>query len=490
MIKKASTHLVIEASVVRESTAPVGPRDPGEVPSGDEGGGPEPWTSQAAGDLLPLPAAESAEIPGEAAGSGEAGTAAKSGSAGISPHDETAELATVRRRIEIDLSTGLIDLVREVLPGDSGVDLHLDNRSILLPGLIDKHVHAREDTTGAETYKESFTSAGHAAIHGGVTAFAEMPNNPVPPVDDASYLAKLELARRAPVDVLLYAGVGPKTRPLSRVVPYKCFMGPSIGDLFFRDEEQLREALSMYRGQYVMFHSEDPVILEASTGAPTHFERRPPEAEIEAIDLILRMSENYQFEPHIAHLTTAGGLELIRAARRRGQRVTTEVTPHHLYYDQDNAGSFQKPGFLQCNPPIRTRLDRIALLEALRSGDIDYLATDHAPHTLEEKERGISGVTHLDTFGPFLFWLRDQGLTWARIQEVAAAAPGRFLGRFLPDRYGRIAPGYVGSLTVLEQQRATIRRADLRTRAGWSPFEGVTFSGQVRHTIVRGRVYP
>ncbi len=396
-------------------------------------------------------------------------------------------LATVRRRIEIDQASGRIERVGEA---KGTGDLVLDNDFIVMAGIIDIHVHAREDPSGRDCYKEDFESAGEAAIHGGVTALAEMPNNPQPPIDDESYRAKRELAKSSLVDVLLYAGVGPSTRPLSFPVPYKCFMGPSIGDLFFENEAVLREALSRYRGHYVMFHAEDPEVLDAHRGEPTHAERRPAEAEVRAIDLILRMSENYGIEPHIAHLSTAEGLELIRAARRRGLRVTTEVTPHHLFYDLDCAESFSRPAYLQCNPPIRTRLDRIALLEGLRDGDIDYLATDHAPHTVEEKDGGISGVTHLDTVAPFAFWLLEHGLTLQRVQQVCAEGPGRFLSRFLPGRYGKIAPGYVGSLTVLRRQKTMIRRADLRTRAGWSPFEGVAFGGRASHTIVHGRIFP
>ncbi|MEC9348943.1 MAG: amidohydrolase family protein, partial [Planctomycetota bacterium] len=173
-----------------------------------------------------------------------------------------------------------------------------------------------------------------------------------------------------------------------------------------------------------------------------------------------------------------------------GLRVTTEVTPHHLYYDQDNAQAFSTPSYLQCNPPIRTRLDRIALIEGLRSGDIECLATDHAPHTLEEKDRGISGVTQLDTFGAFLFWLLEEGFDLQTIQRACCEVPGRFLGRYLPHRYGRVEPGFVGSLTVLKKESFTVRRSGIKSRAGWSPFEGVTFPGRVSHTIVRGNIYP
>ncbi len=391
-----------------------------------------------------------------------------------------------RRRIEIDRATGKISTVGP--PQGSG-DLVLDDDARIFPGLIDVHIHAREDVTGKESYKEDFGSAGRAAIHGGVTAVAEMPNNPVAPVDDDSYRDKRALTKSSPADVLLYAGIGPATSPLSFPVPYKAFMGPSVGQLFFRSDPELRDALARYRGHRVSFHAEAPEILDASKNEPTHARRRPPEAEIVAIERVLEMCDGFDIEANICHVSTAGGLEAIRDARARGQKVTCEVTPHHLYFDQDIAASFREPGFLQCNPPIRTRLDRIALLEGLKSGDIDYFATDHAPHTLEENERGISGMPHLDTFAPFLFWLRDEGVSWNAIFGACCRRPGELLSRYLPDLYGRVAEGFVGSLSVLRMSPTPVRRGHLETRAGWSPFEGVEFSGAASHTIVRGTLY-
>jgi dihydroorotase len=267
-------------------------------------------------------------------------------------------------------------------------------------------------------------------------------------------------------------------------------MGPSVGELFFEEEDTLRLALARYQGQFVAFHAELPEILRKHQRQPTHAERRPPEAEVEAIRLALRLSENYRLEAHICHLSTAEGLEIIQEARSRGQQVTCEVTPHHLFYDQDNAGSFGHPDYLQCNPPIRSRLDRIALLEGLRRGDIDFLATDHAPHSLEEKEAGTSGLPHLDTYGSFAYWLREEGFSLRDITRVCAENPGRFISRFLSRRYGKIEAGYCGSLSILKREKLTIRRFPLRSRSGWSPFEGHTFDARVSHTVIKGKIFP
>lgn len=391
-----------------------------------------------------------------------------------------------RRRVEIARDSGTIIAVGE--PKGSG-DLVLSNDHLVFPGMIDVHVHAREDPSGRDNYKETFASAGAAAVNGGVTAFAEMPNNPEAPVDDASYARKRALTEASPADVLLYAGVGPTTSPLSFPAPYKVYFGPSIGELFFSSESETRQAVSRYRGHRISFHAEDPELLAAAAGASTHPERRPPEAEIRAIECIVELAEAFGFEPNICHLSTAGGLEVIRAARRRGNRITCEVAPHHLYWDQENQSSFHRPSFLQCNPPLRTRADRSALLDALKNDEIDYFATDHAPHALEENEAGISGMPQLDTFGAFLFWLVDEGVSWQTIRKACCERPGQFLNHYGSTLYGRVEPGFVGSLTILERRAATVRRENLRTQAGWSPFEGITFSGRVAATVVRGEVY-
>src|SRR5262245_20140375 len=155
---------------------------------------------------------------------------------------------------------------------------------LIFAGMGDIHIHAREDVTGHECHKETFATASAAALHGGVVHVADMPNNPAAPVDDASYRAKEELLQRQalPVAFTLYAGVGPGTRPLTRVVPYKAYMGPSVGHLFFTSLEQLDQTLAAYHGQAVSFHCEDPVLLERHRGAPTHEQRRPPECELSA----------------------------------------------------------------------------------------------------------------------------------------------------------------------------------------------------------------
>ena len=392
-----------------------------------------------------------------------------------------------RKRIEIGESSGLIEKVGE----PTGVADVVLKDELIFPGFVDLHVHARECVDHSQDYKEDFTTAGEAAIHGGVVAFAEMPNNPVPPIDDESYEAKNNLAKKSPVEVVLYAGIGPKTKPLSKTVPYKVFMGHSVGDLFFTNLESLEEVIALYRGQHVSFHCEDPKILEENKDKLTHGERRPMSAEVSAVDFALMLIKKYQLIGKICHCSTAGGIEKIIQAKKQGLSVTVEVTPTHLFFDNETQLSVQE-GFMQMNPPVRSdRAGRLKLIEHLRTGDIDYLATDHAPHTIEEKNKGTSGIPHLDTFGPFTTWLmREHKFTPEDIGRVCAINPGNFISKFAGTPYGGIKEGAVGSLTVIDLNKPIlITKESLKTKCGWSPFEGMTFPGSVAMTIIKGKIY-
>lgn len=361
---------------------------------------------------------------------------------------------------------------------------------LIFAGMGDIHIHARDDVSEAETYKEDFITASRAALAGGVVHVADMPNNKVAPIDDATYRGKLAhlQSRNVPIQVTLYAGIGPGTQPLSFPVPYKAYMGHSVGDLFFTSLQQLDETLAAYRGCPVSFHCEDPLLLEAHKDAPTHEQRRPAECEVSATRFALQMIEKYDLTGKLCHYSVGEGLPLIRAARARGLRVTCEVTPHHLYFDETGITD-ENRGAMQMNPPLRGSSDRLAMLAALRDGTLDYLATDHAPHTLEEKARGISGQPHLDTYGPFVTWLiLEQGFTAEQVARFCCVNPGEFVNPYTaPRRYGRLEPGYAASLTVLNLARpTTVRREQLQTRCGWSPFEGVTFPGSVEAVFVNG----
>jgi len=400
------------------------------------------------------------------------------------------EERTFEGAVEIDDATGLIVSVGEAT-GKSDIDTR---GCLIFAGFGDIHIHAREDASGLQTYKEDFVTASAAAVHGGVVQVADMPNNPTAPVNDALYAEKEKLTAKSDVHITLYAGIGPGTEPLQRHVPYKAYMGPSVGDLFFTSAAQLEETISKYRGRNVSFHCEDPEIMDAHAGEATHEQRRPAAAEISATEFALMLIEKYELQGKLCHYSTKGGLPKILAAKARGVRVTAEVTPHHLFFD-DSMLTEENHLWLQMNPPLRAPEDRMAMIEALRRGDIDYVASDHAPHSHEEKLKGASGVPHLDTMGAFAAWLmKEHAFTAQDVARVFAAKPGEFVREFLPpafgEGFGKIAPGYVGSLTILDLKTPyAVTRESVKTKCAWSPFEGFVLPGSVRATVLRGKVF-
>lgn len=402
-----------------------------------------------------------------------------------------------RQQIRFDDETGLILEVGDLkAPSDE----FYDDDCLLFAGMGDVHIHAREDVSGKNNYKEDFLSAFSAMKNGGVTHAGDMPNNPVPPVDDHSYHGKFLLGEKVDCCLWFYAGIGPSTRPLSYPVPYKVYMGPSIGELFFKDLKTLDETLSHYVGQHVSFHCEDPEILEAHKAASTHHDRRPVIAESVATKDALMLIEKYKLVGKLCHYSSDEGLRLIREARSRGVNVSIEVTPQHLYFDLEHLDPSRYKTF-QMNPPIRHSQDRVALLNALRNGEIQYLATDHAPHTEEEKQKGTSGLTGLDTYAGFVTWLLSEGFDPKLVAKVASENPGDFHNHFIPSwkklsksyekvghGVGYLKPGFRANFTVINTKKSKIVTKDnLKTKVQHSPFEGVTFPGSLTSLFIAGK---
>lgn len=396
--------------------------------------------------------------------------------------------------IEWNVETGLISSIVE----RKNTTLNsYSNDCIIFPGFGDIHIHAREDVSGKHCYKEDFHSASLAALHGGCVHVADMPNNPIPPIDDYSYQEKLALSQKANINITLYAGMGPNTNPLEKNVPYKVFMGPSIGDLFFKTNDELESVIKKYRGKSVSFHCEDPDVLESNKSELTHEDRRPALAELKATDFALYLIEKYELKGKLCHYSTGEGLKKIIAARKKGINVTCEVTPTHLFFDRSYLTTENSKWF-QMNPPLREKTDCDVLLDELKNGNIDYLATDHAPHTIEEKMKGISGISHLDTYGLFVTWLiNEKKVSIDIINKICAENPGNFVRPYLPEKFGKgfgqIGIGYSASFTVLNLKKThKLFREELQTKSGWSPFEGFTFPGSVEdvwfHGINRSKI--
>ena len=254
--------------------------------------------------------------------------------------------------------------------------------------------------------------------------------------------------------------------------------------------EQLDGALAHYRGCDVSFHCEDPILLERHKNAATHEARRPPECEVSATRFALAMIEKYGLRGKLCHYSVGEGLPLIQAARAKGLAISCEVTPHHLYYSTASITDANR-GWMQMNPPLRADTDRRTMLEALRDGRLDYLATDHAPHHHDEKhvefDRAPFGITGLETAVSLcLDRLVHPGLiTLSRFVELVTVNPARILR----VTGGSLEVGRPADITILAPDLAvTVRKAAMRSKSKNTPFDGWSLRGGVAATLVGGRV--
>jgi dihydroorotase len=267
-------------------------------------------------------------------------------------------------------------------------------------------------------------------------------------------------------------------------VPYKLYLSESTA----ATDESVAGILSTFAGAWLSVHAEDPGVLRMCADAPTHESRRPPAAEVEAVKRLLRcLRENPCLHLHICHISVGETATLIAEAKRAGLPVSCEVCAHHLLFDVDTFPTAYA-SYANVNPPLRTADDREVLYDALKRGAIDALATDHAPHLPSEKERGASGYPGLDIYGPLTtLLLRDLPLDV--VLSVTSGFAAQLWRRFAGETFGAIAPGAVGSLTVLGPEPwQGVRRESFTTKCGWSPYVGYVFPGAVQATIVRGRI--
>ncbi len=371
---------------------------------------------------------------------------------------------------------------------------------LIFPGLIDVHVHAREP--GAE-HKEDWHSVTCAAVAGGVTTVLAMPNTAPAVTDAPSFAHTLSLAQRKAVcDFGLYLGATNANQRVAEQAPdlgecgLKIYMGSSTGDLLVQDFEPQYEHFAHYpHDRVIAVHAEHEPAVQyfARRGV-----RRPPIcAELETARAIT-LARHCERPVHICHLSTRREIELVREAKSRGARVTCEATPHHLFltldYELQSGARLSdddaRPLF-QMNPPLRELADLDALWDNLDV--IDCIATDHAPHTLEEKRSAHppSGVPGLETLLPLLLTAASgeygpARLGLADIARLCCEGPARVFGL---ARKGRIAPGFDADLTLVDPDAAWfIGDKAIFSKCGWTPFTGWRARGAVSRTFVRGRL--
>ena len=365
----------------------------------------------------------------------------------------------------------------------------------LLPGVIDPQVHFREP--GLE-HKEDLFTASCACARGGVTSFLEMPNTRPLTITQAALDDKLHrAAQKSLVNYGFFIGATPDNLPdllTANPTPgIKIFMGSAHGALLV-DQEAALEPIFAKGDRLIAVHAEDQARIKQRrqefagiTDPAIHSQIQDNQAALLATQLALRLSKKYRRRLHILHMSTAEEAELLR--QDKPSWVTAEVTPQHLLL---NTSAYEKIGTLaQMNPPLRSPHDNAVLWQALLDGVIDFIATDHAPHTLEEKSQGYpktpSGMPGVETSLPLMLTQAKQGhCTVAQVSHWMSTAVAQAYG--IPNK-GAIAPGYDADLVLVDLNTdRPVRREELLTKCGWSPFEGWNLSGFPVFTIVGGQI--
>ena len=323
---------------------------------------------------------------------------------------------------------------------DGGLSPVISKRYIIVPGLCDVHVHFREP---GFSYKETIASGSAAAAHGGYTAVCTMPNlDPVP--DSAEHLqVQLDAIKRgAAIKVLPYGAItvgekGERLADMEAISDKVCaFSDDGKG---VQNDEMMREAMTAAKrlGKIIAAHCEDNSLLfggyiHDGEYARMHGHRGISSAsEYKQIERDLRLAEETGCAYHVCHISTKESVELIRQAKARGVNVTCETAPHYLVLcDED----MQEDGRFKMNPPLRSREDKKALIEGIKDGTIDMIATDHAPHSAEEKGRGLEkslmGVVGLETAFPVLYTelVMKNIITLERLVELMSFKPKERFG--------------------------------------------------------------
>lgn len=396
---------------------------------------------------------------------------------------------------ELEVRGGVVTaLGGGIVPGE-GASVYNFKNCIVVPGLADVHVHLREP---GFSYKETVASGTLAAARSGYAALCAMPNLSPVPEDAATLAQELDIIRRdAVIDVLPYGAItrgqkGEQLADMSAMSPYVC--GFSDDGRGVQSRELMRAAMLEAKrlGRPIAAHCEDNSLLRggyihAGEYAKAHGHRGIcSESEWGPIARDIELLRETGCAYHVCHISTAESAALIRSAKREGLDITCETAPHYLLLSDSD---LQEDGRFKMNPPLRSERDRLALIEALRDGTIDILATDHAPHSAEEKSRGLAGsafgITGLETAFPLLWTgLVEPGIiSRERLVELMSTAPARRFGIESGIELG-------GPATFAVFETETTYRIDperFASKGRATPFAGREVRGRCVLNVVRGR---
>ena len=365
----------------------------------------------------------------------------------------------------------------------------------ILPGVIDTQVHFREP--GLE-HKEDLATGSLSAVMGGVTGVFEMPNTSPLTTTRETFEDKIRRATgRMHCNFAFFIGGThenvaelPTLERLPGCAGVKVFMGSSTGSLLVADDEGVGAIIKVINRR-ASFHSEDEFRLEerkplrVPNDPTSHPVWRDPEAALRSTKRLVALAHKYGKRIHVLHISTAD--EMVFLADHKDV-ATVEVTPHHLTLDET---AYTRLGTLaQMNPPVRDKAHRAGIWAGVHNGVVDVLGSDHAPHTLEEKQKPYpqspSGMTGVQTLVPLMLDHVNAGtLSLERFVDLSSHGPSRI---FNIARKGRIAVGYDADLTIVDlKRRETITNGWVASKAGWTPYDSVTVTGWPVGTIVNGK---
>ena len=382
---------------------------------------------------------------------------------------------------------------------DTKTDLH---NLLVLPGLIDEHVHLRDE---GRAYKEDFTSGTTSAAAGGFTTILDMPNNDPVTMSVRRLQNRMETAqRRLLVNVGFYSEF-PKTIPEIRdiaeagAVAFKLFLNGQVGGVNIDDDAALVEAfkaagdakrlVAVHAEDYKMIAANEEKLKKAKRNSPVEFLRAHSEAvEVHAVQRLLKLTQSLDVQLNFLHISTASALVAIADAKKADRRVTCEVTPNHLMLTSNDVERLG--GLAIMAPPLRDRVQVDALWKGIDDGTVDALGSDHAPHSLEEKMASSvwevkPGIPGLEVTLPLMLtMLRKNKLTINQVAALLAEKPAEIYG--LTDR-GQLKAGLNADLTIVDYNRLyKIDAAKFKTKAKFSPYNGWDVYGKPAKTIVNG----
>ncbi len=374
----------------------------------------------------------------------------------------------------IGIKQGKISAIKKILKDDQHIDF---GKRLILPAGIDLHVHFREP---GFTQKEDFKTGSMAAAFGGITCVFDMPNTNPPTTTIPAIEEKIRIAKKKSfIDFGIFSGltddnINKINRLAKHCSGFKIYLGETINSLKF-NPKLLKNALQETgkTNKITLIHAENEQCLRTHEGIENnlkdHLKNRPSECEETSIKTILECCKSNPSKIHICHISSYEGIKTLKG---RLKNISLGVTPHHLLFDIGNVNSNQT--FYKVNPPIRTQQDRETLWENTINGFIDVIESDHAPHTLEEKERGFnnapSGLPGVETTYPlFLAEAKNQRISFARLISNLCEKPAELLS--IPK--GKIEKGRDADFIVIDFKKiSTIDSDNLHYKCGWSPYEG------------------